>query len=109
MAESEKKSGSGLEVRKTKDNLLSMIPSGDEHNRCREAVTNEGAAVNICYQNDYTPLMFAVIEDHAQCLNELIQAGADVNVVDINGDSTLMLAVLYYASNVRGSVDFGRS
>ena len=79
MAESGKKSGSGPVVGKTKDNLLSMIPSGDEHNRCREALANEGADVNAADKRGYTPLTYAVNENHTQCVNVLIKAGADVN------------------------------
>ena len=66
-------------------NYATMIPSGEEHERCREALINEGAGVNIPNQQSLTPLMFAVSKGHVQCVNELIKAGADVNAVDNHG------------------------
>ena len=36
------------------------IPIGDEHRRCREALANEGAGVNIGHEYGETPLMFAL-------------------------------------------------
>ena len=68
----------------------SDIPPGDEHNRCREALANEGANVNLPDEDGVTPLMFAVIiKDHVECVNELIKRGADVNVPDKEDGETL--------------------
>ena len=57
-----------------------QIPSGEEHERCRKALMNRGAGVNILDQRGLTPLMFAAKEGHAQCVNKLIKAGAHVNI-----------------------------
>ena len=70
------KSESKSEVKNfTVDPLTAMIPPGEEHHRCREALTHEGAGVNILGEDGLTPLMFAVNEDHAECVNELIRPG----------------------------------
>ena len=39
--------GSRSETEKEEADSTSNIPQGDEHNRCREALSNEGAGVNI--------------------------------------------------------------
>ena len=72
------------------------IPKGDEHHRCREAFSNEGAGVNIRHQHGRTPLIYAVKEDHVQCVKKLIKAGADVNEADSKGFTALMFAVKEY-------------
>ena len=88
------KSGSKSEVKNsTVDQVTSMIPPGEEHNRCREALENAGAGVNFRHQDGLTPLMFALEGDHAQCVNELIKAGANANTLNSRGVSTLMLAI----------------
>ena len=72
------------------DQTMSIIPAGKEHNRCREALANEGAAVNIPDEDGLTPLMYAVNRDHNKCVNELVKAGADVNAKDKHGFTPLM-------------------
>ena len=69
------------------------IPPGDEHNRCREALKNAGANINLPGERDLTPLSFAVTEDHPQCVNALMKAGADVNAADGENWIPLMFAV----------------
>ena len=44
------------------DPITSIIPAGDEHNRCRETLINDAAGVNIFGEADLTPLMFAARE-----------------------------------------------
>ena len=70
-----------------------MIPLGHKHNRCREALENAGADVNVLDRYGQLPLMFAVAKGHTQCVNELIKAGADVNIRDQEGRMALMLDV----------------
>ena len=69
------------------------IPSGDEHNKCRKALANEGAGVNVKGEDGLTALMFTVKENHPQCLNELIKAGANVNAEDSEGFTALFMAL----------------
>ena len=45
---------------KVECNYAAMIPAGEEHNGCREALVNEGAGVNIPDEDGLAPLMFAV-------------------------------------------------
>ena len=85
------KSGACSEVEEA--DSMSNIPSGDEHNRCRKALANAGAGVNILGEDGRTALMYAISEDHTQCINEVIKAGADVNVVDNHGLTPLILAI----------------
>ena len=77
----------------TVDPVTAMIPPGHKHNRCREALINGGAGVNIPDEDGWMPLMFAVKEIHVQYVNELIKAGADVYNPDTKGRTPLMLAV----------------
>ena len=93
MADVDKSESKSQVKNSTVDPLTAMIPSGDEHHRCREAVRNKGAGVNIQDEDGRMPLMFAVKENHAECVNKLIKAGADVNAVDSRGVPTLMLAI----------------
>ena len=85
----------------TVDPATSNIPPGEEHNRCREALANTGAGVNVPNEKGNTPLMLAVCEgyvtkvNHIQCVNELIKAGADVNMKDKNGNTPLNIAAVY--------------
>ena len=92
------KSATNSKVTDKVDPTMSMIQ--DEHKRCKEALDNAGAGVNIRDQEDRTPLIFAAIPDystkvdHTQCVDDLIKAGADVNaVVDSDGFTALKLAV----------------
>ena len=79
---------------------MSMIPAGDEHNRCRKALANKGADVNIPDENGETPLMYAVKEGHNLCVNELIKAGADVNQCGPCGSSALIIAAYLGLPNI---------
>ena len=87
-------SGSNSEV-----DFTSMIPSSDQHNRCREALENAGAGVNIADGSGNTPLMFAVKENHTECVNTLIKAGANVNIQNKEGETAVNLTAM------RGSVE----
>ena len=53
-------SGSHSAVEKETADFMGMIPSGDEHNRCRKAMANQGAAVNVSDGDGMTTLMFVV-------------------------------------------------
>ena len=64
----------------------------DTDDRCREALINEGAGVNIPDQHGRTPSISAASKGHAQCVNQLNKAGPDVNVSDRYG-LTLIFAV----------------
>ena len=77
----------------TVDQVTEMIPPGDEHNRCREALISEAVGMNILGADGLTPLMFAAREDHPQCVKELIKAGADVDITTYNGATGLIHAV----------------
>ena len=87
----DKKSGSISETVREETSLTSKIPPGHQHNRCRQALTNEGAGVNT-QQDGLPPLMFAVSESHEECVKELIKAGADVNKKDTEGNTALNIA-----------------
>ena len=88
------KRGSKSDVKNfTVDPLASLIPPGEEHNRCREALENSGAGVNVPDEDGLTSLMFTVKENHPQCVNELIKAGANVNVRDEKSLTPLIVAV----------------
>ena len=96
-----KKPGSQSELQKRTTDNRSMIPPGYGHNRCREAVTNAGAGVNLRDENGQTVLMYVVqrkllfYENHVPCVKEFIKAGANVNAVDARGLAALMLAVIW--------------
>ena len=104
------KSATNSKVINRVDQTTAMIPPGEEHTRCREALTNGGAGVNCPDEYGLTYLMFAASNgqtslefngrsdystqvDHTQCVDELIKAGADVNAADSEGLTALMLAV----------------
>ena len=78
------------------------IPAGKEHQRCRQALINRGADVNVRDYDGMTPLIYAVEENHPQCLNELIKAGADVNETDSEGFTALILAARKRRSRYAG-------
>ena len=86
------------DVNKSGSNLVRVenteIPPGYEHQRCREALFNAGAGVNIPDQHGWTPLIFVVKQNHVQCIDKLIKAGADVNIPGQYGWTPLMLAVI---------------
>ena len=47
MAGVNKSESKSKEKNLTVDQVTSIIPAGEKHDRCREALTNEGARVNV--------------------------------------------------------------
>ena len=79
---------------------VNMVHPGDEHNRCREVLSNEGAGMNTPDEYGMTPFMLLVSSyrnnfklDHTKFVNELIKAGADLNARDNESRTALMFAV----------------
>jgi ankyrin repeat protein len=70
-----------------------------------DILVKNGVDINaVCYFNDYTVLMEAVIEGNEAFVNKLINCNADIERVNVKGNSALMLAVLHDRLDIANSL-----